>query len=112
MIHCATLLHDDVVDLGEERRGVPAARMVYGNAASIFGGDWLLVEALRRVQRAGLPDVFDRVLVVLQEMLLAESLQLEQRGQVLSDTESYFRVAEGKTASPSSVGSLRRCTSR
>src|SRR5438046_1388925 len=49
LVHSATLLHDDVVDLAERRRGQPAACVVYGNAASIFAGDWLLVAALRKI---------------------------------------------------------------
>lgn len=99
LVHSATLLHDDVVDLGDRRRGLPAARMVYGNAASIFAGDWLLVDALRRIRRTGLPDLLDRALAVLGEMLHAESLQLARRGTVSGDEAAYFEVIEGKTAS-------------
>ncbi len=99
LVHAATLLHDDVVDLGDKRRGEPTARMVYGNAASIFGGDWLLVEALRRIHRAGVPGVMDGVLAVLTEMLGAESLQLACRGRFDPSMGVYMRIVEGKTAS-------------
>lgn len=99
LVHSATLLHDDVVDLGEKRRGADAARMIYGNAASIFAGDWLLVEALTRVQRAGMPDVLDRALGVLGQMLEAEALQLARRGQVRGGRAEYMKIVLGKTAS-------------
>ncbi|GAB4535449.1 MAG: octaprenyl diphosphate synthase [Haliangiales bacterium] len=99
LVHTATLLHDDVVDVGDTRRGVPTARMVYGNSASIFAGDWLLVEALRRIRRAAVPGMLDRMLDIIEEMLLAESLQIERRGRLADSEEDYFRVVEGKTAS-------------
>lgn len=99
LVHDATLLHDDVVDLGELRRGAPAARVVYGNTASIFAGDWLLVEGITRIRRTGLDDLLDRALDVLRQMLAGEALQLATRGRVPHGTEAYFRVVEGKTAS-------------
>jgi octaprenyl-diphosphate synthase len=99
LVHSATLLHDDVVDLGDVRRGAPAARLVYGNAASIFAGDWLLVEALSRVQSAGIPGLLERVIGVLKEMLEAEALQLANRGSMRGSVADYFKVVEGKTAS-------------
>jgi octaprenyl-diphosphate synthase len=99
LIHNATLLHDDVVDLGDVRRGAPAARVVYGNAASIFGGDWLLVEALQRIQAAGVPGVLERALAVVREMVIAEAWQLERRGRVSTTAREYFEIARGKTAS-------------
>lgn len=99
LVHSATLLHDDVVDDSDLRRGVPAPRTIYGNAASIFAGDWLLIEALRRVKRADVPDVLDRLLDVIEEMIFAESTQLEARGKIHADRATYLSVVEGKTAS-------------
>jgi octaprenyl-diphosphate synthase len=98
LVHTATLLHDDVVDLAERRRGEAAACVVYGNAASIFAGDWLLVAALRRIAAADVPGLLDRMLAVIDEMILAESLQLERRGKIVGDRDEYFRIVEGKTA--------------
>jgi len=98
LIHSATLLHDDVVDVAERRRGEPAACVVYGNAASIFAGDWLLVAALRRIAAAGVEGVLDRMLGVIDEMIIAESIQLERRGNVTGARADYFAIVEGKTA--------------
>jgi octaprenyl-diphosphate synthase len=98
LVHSATLLHDDVVDVAERRRGEPAACVVYGNAASIFAGDWLLVAALRRIAATGIEGVLDRKLVVIDEMIVAESIQLERRGNVTGAREDYFAIVEGKTA--------------
>lgn len=99
LVHSATLLHDDVVDVGDLRRGAPASRVVYGNAASIFAGDWLLVEAIARIRASRYEDLLDRALGVLRAMLNAEALQLAARGTFAPDVAAYFRVVEGKTAS-------------
>lgn len=99
LVHSATLLHDDVVDVGDLRRGAPASRVVYGNAASIFAGDWLLVEAIARIRASRFEDLLDRALGVLRAMLNAEALQLAARGTFAPDVSAYFRVVEGKTAS-------------
>ncbi len=99
LVHSATLLHDDVVDVGDLRRGAPASRVVYGNAASIFAGDWLLVEAIARIRASRFEDLLDRALGVLRSMLNAEAAQLAARGTFAPDAAAYFRVVEGKTAS-------------
>ncbi len=98
LIHNATLLHDDVVDFGEVRRGAPTARMVYGNATAIFGGDWLLVEALKRVGRLALPGLMEHTLDTIEAMIEAEARQLEERGRVTAEREDYFQIVDGKTA--------------
>lgn len=99
LVHTATLLHDDVVDVADQRRGRSAARVIYSNAASIFAGDWLLVDALRRITTAD-PSLVMPMLGVIEEMILAESIQLERRGKVNGmDRASWLEVVEGKTAS-------------
>ncbi len=98
LLHNATLLHDDVIDLGELRRGRPATRLVYGNAASVLAGDALLVEALKRIRKSGYRELLPRALDMLEEVIAAEAIQLENRGRVDLDREDYFRVIDGKTA--------------
>ncbi|MFQ5528524.1 MAG: polyprenyl synthetase family protein [Thermoanaerobaculia bacterium] len=98
LMHNATLLHDDVIDQAELRRGAPAARTVYGNAVSVLAGDWLLVEALQRVHRYGDRDLLGLALDTIDKMVAAEALQLENRGRVNLDRADYYRIINGKTA--------------
>jgi octaprenyl-diphosphate synthase len=98
LVHSATLLHDDVVDLAERRRGAPAACVVYGNAASIFAGDWLLVTALRRIAAVGVDGLLEKMLEIIDELIVAESVQLERRGKLAGARDDYFAIVEGKTA--------------
>lgn len=98
LVHSATLLHDDVVDMATDRRGAPATRVVYGNTLSIFAGDWLLIEAVRRVGKTKLPGLSDRLLDVITQMIEAEALQLELRATFNIRREFYSKIIEGKTA--------------
>jgi octaprenyl-diphosphate synthase len=98
LIHAATLLHDDVIDEGAERRGAPSARIVYSNSASILGGDHLLIEALRLVQKHGDGVLLSTLLDTISDIITAEALQLQLRGRFQPDRDLYLRVIRGKTA--------------
>lgn len=98
LVHTATLLHDDVVDEGTTRRGRDTARIAYGNAASIFAGDWLLLEALRRVRHHAPLATLDHLFEVIDQMIVAESMQLERRGHLEATTADWYTIVEGKTA--------------
>ncbi|PID38287.1 MAG: hypothetical protein CSA65_02270 [Proteobacteria bacterium] len=96
--HAATLLHDDVIDQGDERRGAPTARVVYGNKASVLAGDHLLTAALVKVEEHGGPELLSRMIDVLRTMVIGEALQFEHEGRLTLDAATYLRIIESKTA--------------
>jgi octaprenyl-diphosphate synthase len=99
LTHAATLLHDDVLDDGRVRRGVPAARVLWGNAASVLGGDFLLVRALELAAASRVPGALDELLEAIARMIDGEALQLAHRGRADLDAQAYRAVVDGKTAS-------------
>jgi len=99
LVHAATLLHDDVLDDGRVRRGLPAARVLWGNAASVLGGDFLLVRALELTASTGVPGALDELLQAIGRMIDGEALQLQHRGRADLSPGAYRAVVDGKTAS-------------
>ena len=98
VVHAATLLHDDVVDLADTRRNQPTARVLHGNEISIFAGDWLLVEALRRICATGVDGLVPLALSTIEQMIFAEVEQAQRARSLSWDRAGYFRVIDGKTA--------------
>lgn len=98
LLHNASLLHDDVIDEGDLRRGRPAARVVYGNALSILGGDYLLMKCVEIVSVAS-PELMPRFVSTLKALVEGEVVQLSMRGSAATTEEQYFKIIGGKTAS-------------
>jgi octaprenyl-diphosphate synthase len=98
LVHMATLLHDDVIDDGDQRRGRPTSRRVWGNAVSVLAGDLLLVEALRLGSTA-LPVTWQELVSTLGRLVEGEVIQLRGRLAVSLDESTYFDIVRGKTAS-------------
>jgi octaprenyl-diphosphate synthase len=98
LVHMATLLHDDVIDDGDQRRGRPTSRRVWGNAVSVLAGDLLLVEALR-LGSSGAPVTWQELVATLGRLVEGEVVQLRGRLAVSLEETTYFDIVRGKTAS-------------
>src|SRR5579885_3000400 len=97
-MHTATLLHDDVVDESDMRRGKLAARMLWGNEASVLVGDFLLGQAFKMMVEVGsLPclDVLSSAAVVIAE---GEVMQLSAAKDTATTEDDYLAVIRAKTA--------------
>lgn len=97
-LHNATLLHDDVVDESELRRGRPAARMIWGNQASVLVGDFLLGQAfMMMVETANIPalEVIAKAATIIAE---GEVFQLSKARDLTTSAADYDEVIEAKTA--------------
>jgi octaprenyl-diphosphate synthase len=98
LVHSATLLHDDVIDDGTERRGAPAARVVWSNAVSVLGGDLLLVHALDRTGQCA-PALMPDLVATLRRLVGGEIVQLRGRIELDVTEQTYERILRDKTAS-------------
>lgn len=98
LIHSATLLHDDVVDRGHLRRGVSAAPQVYGNAAAVLVGDFMMARAFRLVVGHGDLELIRALSRVVSAMAEGEMLQLVRSGRITLSMPNYEEIIAGKTA--------------
>jgi octaprenyl-diphosphate synthase len=97
-MHTATLLHDDVVDESEVRRGKAAARLLWGNQASVLVGDYLLGQAFKMMVETGSLDAL-RVLANAAALIAeGEVLQLATTHDTSTTEDGYLRVIAAKTA--------------
>jgi len=97
-MHTATLLHDDVVDESEMRRGKLAARMVWGNEASVLVGDFLLGQAFKMMVEVGnlrTLDILSSAAAVIAE---GEVMQLGAAKNTSTTEDEYLAVIRAKTA--------------
>ena len=101
LLHNATLLHDDVADESEQRRGVPTIMSLMGPSVSVLLGDYWLVKAMELI--LGDADSDTRVIKIfsktLSDLAEGEMLQLQKAQKGDTDQEDYLRIIYNKTAS-------------
>jgi octaprenyl-diphosphate synthase len=98
MIHTATLVHDDVIDAAETRRGKPSTNALWGNNTSVLAGDWLYMQAFQVAIRARNFRILDLLIGLTQLMVEGELLQLERIGKIDITEADYMELIDRKTA--------------
>ncbi|MGE4324906.1 MAG: polyprenyl synthetase family protein [Pseudodonghicola sp.] len=97
-IHTATLLHDDVVDESEKRRGRPTANLLWDNKSSVLVGDYLFSRSFQLMVETGSLRVLEILSNASATISEGEVLQMTAATDLKTNEEVYLQVARGKTA--------------
>ena len=98
LIHAATLMHDDVIDNGEIRRGKKTLNSVWGNQSSILIGDYLLSRCFEMMVEDENLEVLKLLSSTSAKIAQGEILQLQHKGEIDMLEETYFKIISSKTA--------------
>ena len=99
LIHAATLMHDDVIDSADIRRGKKTLNTIWGNQSSILVGDYLLSRCFEMMVEDGNLEVLRLLSSTSSEIAQGEVLQLQHQGEIDILEETYFKIISYKTAS-------------
>jgi octaprenyl-diphosphate synthase len=98
IIHAATLVHDDVIDKADVRRGKPSINLRWGNQTSVLAGDWLYMQAFNLALRERNFYVLDLLIELTQMMVEGELMQLEWVGRLDVTEDEHLSLVHRKTA--------------
>jgi len=98
LIHAATLVHDDVIDGAETRRGRPSTNVKWGNNACVLAGDWLYMQAFQIALRERNFRILDLLIGLTQMMVEGELIQLERIGRIDVTEADCMELVDRKTA--------------
>jgi octaprenyl-diphosphate synthase len=98
LIHTATLVHDDVIDVAKTRRGRPSTNVIWGNHMSVLAGDWLYMQAFQVALQQRNFHILDVLISLTQAMVEGELLQLERIGKADVSEADYMELVDRKTA--------------
>jgi octaprenyl-diphosphate synthase len=98
LLHSATLIHDDVIDSANTRRGRPSANSRWGNHRSVLAGDWLYMQSFQMALAERNFKILDVLIELTQNMVEGELLQLAKLGRMDLTEQDAVELAERKTA--------------
>jgi len=99
LIHAATLMHDDVIDKAEMRRGKKTLNTIWGNQSSILVGDYLLSRCFEMMVEDRNLEVLGLLSSTSSEIAQGEVLQLQHKNEIDMLEETYLKIISSKTAS-------------
>lgn len=99
LIHTATLLHDDVIDEAETRRGQESVNHRWNNLVSVLMGDYLFAKAFKLLVRTGVPELLEIVCKATERVSIGELEQVAELGNTGIEESRYLEVISKKTAS-------------
>lgn len=97
MVHTATLVHDDIIDGADTRRGRPSANTTWGNEKCVLAGDWLYMQAFKVALEERNLRILELLIGLTQQMVEGELLQIQKLGKAVSEAE-YYDLIFRKTA--------------
>ena len=97
MLHTATLVHDDIIDEADTRRGRPSSNTTWGNAKCVLAGDWLYMQSFSTALEERNFRVLELLISLTQQMVEGELLQIQKLGHLINE-EEYFDLIFRKTA--------------
>jgi octaprenyl-diphosphate synthase len=98
MLHAATLVHDDVIDVAQTRRGRPSANVQWGNHTCVLSGDWLYMQAFQVALKERNFHVLDLLIGLTQMMVEGELIQLDRIGRIAITEADCMELVDRKTA--------------
>ncbi|HEX3744087.1 MAG TPA: polyprenyl synthetase family protein [Bryobacteraceae bacterium] len=98
LLHAATLVHDDVIDAAETRRGRPSSNVKWGNHTCVLAGDWLYMQAFQIALRERNFQILDLLIGLTQMMVEGELLQLDRIGKIGVSEADCMELVDRKTA--------------
>jgi len=103
ILHSATLVHDDVIDVAQLRRGRPSTNVQWGNHTCVLAGDWLYMQAFQIALRERNFHLLDLLIGLTQLMVEGELIQLERIGKIGITEADCMELVDRKTAGLFSV---------
>ena len=98
LTHTTTLLHDDVVDSAEVRRGKPAANLLWGNGMSVLVGDYLFAQVFLIASQRGFYELMNPLAQATAQMCAGELLEAQKRGALEMSENDYLEIVALKTS--------------